>query len=285
MWFVRSLARILASGCLVVVFRDFFITDILTSVTYSFTAIQAFVCAYLYDWNDLAGNCAIGSSYFVARATMFPAFWRLLQCLRRWSDNRAFFPHGLNGIKYVGSIATIWLSTAAKIENNWVIRGCWICVAAFSASFSYFWDIWYDWGLWRRHSKNPWLRDELMYPKYWYWFAMVTNFFLRINWILLISPAQWGIVVDGRIIAFAFAVLEVYRRFQWCIFRMENEHLNNAGRFRASKDIPLPYKLSEGYHAREGRAPDVPQPTDEHVDHLDTDVPLGIYQGKDQDFD
>ena len=33
------------------------------------------------------------------------------------------------------------------------------------------------------------------------------------------------------------APLEVFRRFVWNFFRLENEHLNNCGKFRAVRDI------------------------------------------------
>jgi hypothetical protein len=38
-------------------------------------------------------------------------------------------------------------------------------------------------------------------------------------------------------------VLECVRRFQWNFFRLENEHLNNCGRYRITKEIPLPFEF------------------------------------------
>ena len=35
------------------------------------------------------------------------------------------------------------------------------------------------------------------------------------------------------------AFLEVFRRFIWNYFRLENEHLNNCGQFRAVRDISI----------------------------------------------
>lgn len=35
------------------------------------------------------------------------------------------------------------------------------------------------------------------------------------------------------------APLEVFRRFVWNFFRLENEHLNNCGNFRAVRDISI----------------------------------------------
>lgn len=37
--------------------------------------------------------------------------------------------------------------------------------------------------------------------------------------------------------------MDINRRWQWNFFRLENEHLNNCGQFRAIKDIPLPFHI------------------------------------------
>ncbi|KAI9106180.1 hypothetical protein DFS34DRAFT_602496 [Phlyctochytrium arcticum] len=36
----------------------------------------------------------------------------------------------------------------------------------------------------------------------------------------------------------------IFRRFMWCIIRMENEHTNNIGKFRAVTEIPLPFRVN-----------------------------------------
>lgn len=36
-----------------------------------------------------------------------------------------------------------------------------------------------------------------------------------------------------------FGFMEVFRRFVWNFFRLENEHLNNCGQFRAVRDISI----------------------------------------------
>ena len=41
------------------------------------------------------------------------------------------------------------------------------------------------------------------------------------------------------IITTALGFLEVFRRFIWNFFRLENEHLNNCGQFRAVRDISI----------------------------------------------
>lgn len=41
------------------------------------------------------------------------------------------------------------------------------------------------------------------------------------------------------IVSTSLGFLEVFRRFVWNFFRLENEHLNNCGQFRAVRDISI----------------------------------------------
>ena len=58
---------------------------------------------------------------------------------------------------------------------------------------------------------------------------------------------MWGIsyaltenkIVSGDLMTSVLAPLEVFRRFVWNFFRLENEHLNNCGKFRAVRDISI----------------------------------------------
>lgn len=45
--------------------------------------------------------------------------------------------------------------------------------------------------------------------------------------------------MDGDLILSILAPVEVFRRFIWNYFRLENEHLNNCGNFRAVRDISV----------------------------------------------
>lgn len=45
--------------------------------------------------------------------------------------------------------------------------------------------------------------------------------------------------IDSDIMFSILAPLEVFRRFIWNYFRLENEHLNNCGNFRAVRDISI----------------------------------------------
>jgi hypothetical protein len=91
-------------------------------------------------------------------------------------------------------------------------------------------------------AKYRFLRENLAFKQIWmYYLAMVIDPILRFNWILY---AIYGNDVQhSAILSFMVALSEVLRRGMWTIFRVENEHCTNVGRFRASRDVPLPYHL------------------------------------------
>lgn len=72
----------------------------------------------------------------------------------------------------------------------------------------------------------------------WYYFAMFEDLILRFGWTLSMSVIEMG-YMDSDIVFSLLAPLEVFRRFIWNYFRLENEHLNNCGNFRAVRDISV----------------------------------------------
>jgi hypothetical protein len=229
------------SGLHRVEFRDFFIADELNSMMYVFILMEFTVCAYVHGWNELDNVCDYQRSWVTPAVGMLPALWRLLQCIRRYVDNRLMFPHLANGLKYLLTIVTIWLAAVSRISHSTAAFALWVLSSFVTSIYAGVWDIYMDWGLLEKGSPNPLLRAQLIYPPWMYYFAMVTNSLLRVSWIINVSPNQYGLFLDFRVVAFFSAVLELVRRFQWNVFRMENEHVNNCGMFRATKAIPLPF--------------------------------------------
>ena len=113
----------------------------------------------------------------------------------------------------------------------------WVLTAAFSASFSWYWDIYKDWGLGNKDHK--YLRDVKTYRKEFYYFAIVSNGFFRCLWTLSISPATMAKLMDPFWVSTIIAICEVLRRAQWNLLRVENEHLNNVGKMKVL-DITIP---------------------------------------------
>ena len=68
----------------------------------------------------------------------------------------------------------------------------------------------------------------------------MADLILRSLWTLNISVGEAGISsLEGNLLGTILATLEVFRRFIWNFFRLENEHLNNCGQFRVVRDIAI----------------------------------------------
>jgi hypothetical protein len=173
--------------------------------------------------------------------TALPAYWRLIQCLRRYYDNRnSAHPHLSNALKYVLSLSTIAISTAEKFSGQEYLIYLWAIFAFTTSVYSYLWDVMFDWGLF---SNREYLRDELNFPKWFYYMAIVMNLFLRFTWVVLLAPNHWDWLAHANVVVYVLAVLEVCRRSVWVLLRMENEHSNNVGNYRATKELPMPFEI------------------------------------------
>lgn len=118
----------------------------------------------------------------------------------------------------------------------------WIVFCIISSCYTLIWDLKMDWGLFDKNAgENTFLREEIVYPqKAYYYCAIIEDVILRFAWTIQISITSTSLMPhSGDIIATVFAPLEVFRRFVWNFFRLENEHLNNCGEFRAVRDISV----------------------------------------------
>lgn len=70
---------------------------------------------------------------------------------------------------------------------------------------------------------------------------MVLDPILRFNWVFYAIFAHD--LQHSALLSFLVGFSEVCRRGIWTLFRVENEHCTNVGRFRASRDVPLPYEI------------------------------------------
>jgi hypothetical protein len=78
---------------------------------------------------------------------------------------------------------------------------------------------------------------------------LVLNLFLRalfvLNFALLTDVGRYASGFHREASMTLFSILELYRRFQWNVLRLENEHLNNCGQFRAIVEIPEDIEVEE----------------------------------------
>ncbi|RMZ89986.1 hypothetical protein DV736_g2773, partial [Chaetothyriales sp. CBS 134916] len=242
-WWGYSNWRLFFAGLYPVEFRDFYLGDMYCSATYSTSNIELFFCLYGNDWIN-PNLCNSGHSRLMGFFAALPAIWRALQCIRRYKDSGNWFPHLANFTKYMGNVIYYVTLSMYRINHGWQYKTAFIVFATINGLYCSVWDIFMDWSLGNWWCENIFLRGRLAYkePSYYY-AAMVADVVLRHQWI---AYAVFTEAPQHRtVVSFIVALAEVLRRGMWSLFRVENEHCNNVDNYRASRDIPLPYKLEQ----------------------------------------
>ncbi|KAK3026238.1 hypothetical protein RJ639_040523 [Escallonia herrerae] len=227
---------------------DFFLADQLTSQVQAFRSLEFYVC--YYGWGDFkrrSNRCRESRVYeiFYIIVAVIPYWSRCLQCLRRLFEERDS-QQALNGLKYFLTILAVFMRTSYDLKRGvfWKIVAA--ATSAVATIFNTYWDIVIDWGLLRRNSRNPWLRDKLLVPnKFVYYAAIVLNVMLRLVWMQLVLDFDDAPFLHRNALVAIVASLEIIRRGIWNFFRLENEHLNNVGKYRAFKSVPLPFSYED----------------------------------------
>ncbi|XP_017778103.1 PREDICTED: xenotropic and polytropic retrovirus receptor 1-like [Nicrophorus vespilloides] len=250
-WALRVLSRVLVTPFFYVTFAEFWMADQLNSMMTLFTDLQYFFCFYITNtnWFEAKDIDYCINKFIPLRSIMaaLPAWFRFAQCLRRYRDTREAFPHLANAAKYSTSFFVIIFSTLFTIysdrytsmfENPFFYL--WLTSSLLSSCYAYTWDIRLDWGLFdSKAGDNKFLREEIVYPStYFYYFGIVEDLLLRFSWAFSMSLTELG-YIHAELMITILAPLEVFRRFIWNFFRLENEHLNNCGKFRAVRDISV----------------------------------------------
>ncbi|PIN13290.1 putative small molecule transporter [Handroanthus impetiginosus] len=226
---------------------DFFLADQLTSQVQALRSLEFYIC--YYGWGDYKlrqNSCQKNDVFktfsFIVAAV--PYWWRLLQCLRCLYEEKDPM-QGYNGLKYLLTIIAVCARSAYTLNKGFSWKLIALVASVLAAVFSTYWDIVIDWGLFQRNSKNRWLRDKLLIPhKSAYFVAMVLNVLLRLAWMQTVMNITIFSLHRQTMVALV-ASLEIIRRGLWNFFRLENEHLNNVGKYRAFKSVPLPFNYDE----------------------------------------
>jgi hypothetical protein len=205
--------------------------------------------AYRDKWDRLHGDfedgpplkkCSADDPQYAAGvviASVLPFWLRLMQSVRAYRDHgtaRERVRHVANGAKYCCSIATVALSFVSPWSRVWLVVSC------ISTLYSLGWDVLVDWGLgpaWVRRrihgpahggaSAHAFLRPALGYKAWWYYAALLLNSCARVGWAIYISPGQR--VVQAHVILLLGCV-ELGRRAQWALFRLEWEQIVRVGK-------------------------------------------------------
>ncbi|CAM6106377.1 unnamed protein product [Calypogeia fissa] len=244
-FFLNCMWRIIWAPFYKVLLADFFLGDQLCSQVPLLRNLEYIMCYYgggHFKTDD--GEACTKNGLFVQVTYMIsvlPYWWRLMQCLKRYRDESGG-SHLANGGKYLSAIVVVFTRIHYGNTDSVKWMMLYIISATFATFYQLYWDLVIDWGLLRRNSVNPWLRDKLILEdqRYVYFLSMMLNVILRFPWLLSATHFQFG-GLDSHVTDFFLAALEVFRRGQWNFYRLENEHLNNVGHYRATKTVPLPF--------------------------------------------
>ncbi|KAK4712428.1 hypothetical protein R3W88_006941 [Solanum pinnatisectum] len=227
---------------------DFILADQLTSQVQAIRSLQFYVCYYVWgNFKTRSNKCQDSNVYQILYivVAIIPFWSRFIQCLRRLFEEKDSM-QGLNGLKYFSTIIALVMRTLYSQKGGTFWRVMAASTSGVTTVANTYWDLVIDWGLLQRNSKNPWLRDKLLVPhKIVYFVAIVLDIILRLVWMQLVLDIKQLSFLHEKAFLAVVACLEILRRGVWNFFRLENEHLNNVGKYRAFKSVPLPFNYDE----------------------------------------
>ncbi|CAN1184421.1 Phosphate transporter PHO1 homolog 10 [Linum perenne] len=194
-FFVRCLFRTLCAPLFKERLSDFYLADNLTSQFQAFRYLELYICYYgLGEYSRRQEKChshgIYNALYFIV--AIIPFWTRFMQCLRRFLEERDP-THAVNSMKYLSTIIAVVLRTIYELKkgNTRMVLG--LVSSAAATAINTYWDVAVDWGLLRRNSKNPYLRDRLLVPyKSVYFVAIGVDVALRLAWLQLVLELNLG---------------------------------------------------------------------------------------------
>ncbi|XP_071925379.1 uncharacterized protein [Coffea arabica] len=213
-------------------FADFFLADILTSMSKVFSDLERSVCRMVHRqvatiaWFEADSVCG-SHSVAIPIVLVLPYLFRLFQCLRQYKDTKektSLF----NALKYSTAVPVIFVSALKYhvFPDKWmnVYRPLWLLSGVLNSLYSFYWDVTRDWDLSSFTRifmfSKPHLMSHLLYGRKWVYFWVIgSNLILRCTWTYKLSAH----LRHNYITVFTITALEIVRRFQWVFFRVENE--------------------------------------------------------------
>jgi hypothetical protein len=214
-------------------FRDFMFADVLTSFSLSFTNLTVAICLiYCETCRNEFVQLRCHYNIAIPIISSIPYIFRFIQCINKIYYRSGYRIQIINALKYFTLLAYINIGYLYSLRI--LPKTIFIGVAAYSSLFALCYDLLVDWNLLHVKSSNFLLRNRIKFPKWFYYYAIVTNTFIRFLWfmnvIILPFPRDY--------IMLTVNCLEVYRRAQWILIRVENETLYNIERYRSYLPVP-----------------------------------------------
>jgi hypothetical protein len=233
-----TFGRLVSTPFFKVKFQDFFFGDVITSARLMLFDATAMAC--FYTSGEYKGNTPQVCTWQTGIVNYFwfilPLWWRMVQSLRRYYDDRRLKSQLVNAGKYftgvcAGCSFVIYRTVGGGIQfvpgtnqfTGYYIA--FIVLTFMSLVYSYLWDIIMDWGLFNSTKKETFgLRPVITYSRPFYYYAIVINLILRstfaITMFINVNNYAWLTSIGYGTL---MGVLELYRRWVWSLLRIENE--------------------------------------------------------------
>lgn len=215
-----------------ITFSDFFLADILTSMSKVLSDLERSVCRMMHRqvatiaWFEADSVCG-SHSVMIPLVLVLPYLFRLFQCLRQYKDTGEKSSL-LNALKYSTAVPVIFLSALKYhvFPDKWtdIYRPLWLMSSVLNSMYSFYWDVTRDWDMscFTRIFKfgKPNIFSYLFHGRKWvYCWVIGSNLILRCTWTYKLSAH----LRHNYLTVFTITALEIFRRFQWIFFRVENE--------------------------------------------------------------
>jgi hypothetical protein len=208
--------------------------ELLTSLTRPFNSLTFTVCLVI------CSNCLEKNQNGKCQRNDLPGFLvnlipfiiRFFQSINRYYYTRMAWPNLANVLRSSLGIFFVIMNWLFFETNKTLI----ILIGVIYTFYILFLEIKVDWNLGYFKVKYFFLREKLLYPVFFYYVALVVNFILRFTWLYnFYIPSD---IIRDELKIFIFSILEIYRRTQWSLFRVENENQNNFEKYRTFLEIP-----------------------------------------------
>lgn len=252
-WLFKVCWNILLSPIKRPAFVVVWVTDQFSSLPLFFRDLAYTICFFSYfvqfgdNFDSVKCSTAVPYLVFDIFFSLVSIVFRVLQCLNlayhsKDPEDRKFLL--LNALKFMMLInSNVWAFVMRF--TSWAEYVWWGSVVVSTACF-YVWDILRDFCLFQKGSKNYPLRDNMAYPKWFYYFAAIANLFLRCAWVIQMTPiSMFNTPVEKNLITTISGIIESFRRCLWNMMKIEVEHLKLVGSFAAIQNVPWPEDFPE----------------------------------------
>ncbi|EEB09159.1 Erd1 [Schizosaccharomyces japonicus yFS275] len=209
-------------------FADVMFSDLLTSYSRVIADIWLAGAILIYE-EPKHPRHDLRNKVMMALIAAYPYAIRFRQCLlevKTWNLESDKFWSACNAVKYLTAFPSIFLGVP-KSKRKSSLWFWWNTASAVNALYSFWWDVEKDWSLnlltVPRSTSRPFGLSRRVFTRNTFLFAVVSDFVLRMAWVTRVLPPKYAAIFATDAGIFFMQCLEVFRRWQWVLFRIESE--------------------------------------------------------------